>query len=170
MTPENPNTDVRSDTLRLLSNGLYVLTACLSDTLHAATVSWVSQVSFQPPLVMVALKRNSRLAHAVRKAHRFAINILGADQEALAEEFFTHLSAPSELQTLAGYSFRNGVGHCPLLTDAMAWLECRLDAELPTPGDHSLMLGEVTGAGVRRQGMPMVLWGTPWSYGGSSES
>jgi flavin reductase (DIM6/NTAB) family NADH-FMN oxidoreductase RutF len=170
MTPENPNTDVRSDTLRLLSNGLYVLTVCLSDTLHAATVSWVSQVSFQPPLVMVALKRNSRLAHAVRKAHRFAINILGADQESLAEEFFTHLSAPSELQTLAGHSFRNGVGHCPLLTDAMAWLECRLDAELPTPGDHSLMLGEVTGAGVRRQGTPMVLWETPWSYRGSSES
>jgi flavin reductase (DIM6/NTAB) family NADH-FMN oxidoreductase RutF len=170
MTPENPNTDVRSDTLRLLSNGLYVLTVCLSDTLHAATISWVSQVSFQPPLVMVALKRNSHLAHAVRKAHRFAINILGADQEALAEDFFTHLSAPSELQTLAGYSFRNGVGHCPLLTDAMAWLECRLDAELPTPGDHSLMLGEVTGAGVRRQGTPMVLWETPWSYGGSSES
>ena len=52
-------TDVRSDAMRLLSNGLYVLTACLSDTIHAATVSWVSQVSFQPPLVMVALQRNS---------------------------------------------------------------------------------------------------------------
>ncbi len=90
MTPEIPVTDVRSDALRLLSNGVYVLTACPSDTIHAATISWISQVSFQPPLVMVALQRNSHLAHAVRKAHRFAINILGADQQALAEKFFAH--------------------------------------------------------------------------------
>ena len=90
MSPEIPVTDVRSDAMRLLSNGVYVLTACLSDTVHAATVSWISQVSFQPPLVMVALQRNSHLAHAVRKAHRFAINILGADQQALAEKFFAH--------------------------------------------------------------------------------
>lgn len=170
MPPESPNTDVRNDALRLLSSGLYVLTACLSDTIHAATVSWVSQVSFEPPLVMVALKRNSHLAQAVRKAHRFAINILGANQEALAEKFFAHVAAPAAIETLAGYSFRESMGHCPLLTDAMGWLECRLAAEPPTPGDHCLMLGQVTGAGVRRQDMPMVLWGTPWSYGGLSAS
>lgn len=170
MAPESSGTDVRNDALRLLTNGLYVLTVCLSDTLHAATVSWVSQVSSQPPLVMVALKRNSHLAHAVRKAHRFALNILAADQQALAEGFFTHLSAPAEAQALAGYNFRDSAGHCPLLTDAMAWLECRLDDELPTPGDHSLMLGRVTAAGIRRQGTPMVLWGTPWSYGGLGET
>jgi flavin reductase (DIM6/NTAB) family NADH-FMN oxidoreductase RutF len=170
MTPEGPVTDVRNDALRLLSNGLYVLTACLSDTIHAATVSWVSQVSFQPPLVMVALQRNSHLAHAVRKAHRFAINILGAEQDALAEKFFAHLTAPAGTQSLAGYAVRDGAAHCPLLTDAMAWIECRFAAELATPGDHSLMLGEVTGAGIRRSGAPIVLWNTPWSYGGVREA
>ena len=170
MSSEIPVTDVRSDAMRLLSNGLYVLTACLSDTIHAATVSWVSQVSFEPPLVMVALQRNSHLAHAVRKAHRYAVNILGVDQEALAEKFFAHLTAPVGEQTLAGQSVRGSAAHCPLITDAMAWLECRLAAELPNPGDHSLLLGEVTAAGIRRQGAPMVLWETPWSYGGLSES
>ena len=48
----------------------------------------------------------------------------------------------------------------------MAWLECKLVAEPASPGDHALMLGEVTGAGVRRQAQPMVLHDTPWSYGG----
>jgi flavin reductase (DIM6/NTAB) family NADH-FMN oxidoreductase RutF len=170
MPKEIPLTDVRSDALRLLSNGVYVLTACLSDTIHAATVSWVSQVSFEPPLVMIALQRNSHLAHAVRKAHRFAVNILGADQQALAEQFFAHLTAPVGTLALAGYPVRDGAGHCPLVTDALAWLECRLDAELPNPGDHNLLLGEVTGAGIRRPGNPIVLWQTPWSYGGLSES
>ena len=169
MTPETPSTDVRSDAMRLLSNGLYVLTACLSDTIHAATISWVSQVSFEPPLVMVALQRNSHLAHAVRKSHRYAVNILDVDQEPLAEKFFAHLTAPAGEQTLAGHTIRGSAAHCPLITDAMAWLECRLAAELPNPGDHSLLLGEVTSAGIRRPGTPMVLWETPWSYGGLSE-
>ena len=169
MTPEGSITDVRNDALRLLSNGLYVLTACLSDTIHAATVSWVSQISFQPPLVMVALQRNSHLAHAVGKAHRFAINVLGADQEMLAEKFFAHLTSPAGTQNLAGCAVREGVGHCPLLIDAMAWIECRLAAETPTPGDHNLLFGEVTGAGIRRPGAPIVLWNTPWSYGGVRE-
>ena len=123
---------MRSDALRRLSSGLYVLTTCLSDTLHAATVSWVTQVSIEPPLVLVALRRNSHLAHAVRKAHRFALNILAADQEALAEKFFAHRPRPTGKQTLTGPPFAAG-GHCPLLTDAMAWLECRLAAEPESP-------------------------------------
>ena len=169
MTPEVSVTDVRNDALRLLSNGLYVLTACHGETVHAASVSWVSQVSFEPPLVMVALKRNSHLAHAVGKAHRFAVNILDTEQGILAETFFDHLTVPAGTPNLAGHAVRDSVGHCPLLTDAMAWLECRLAVELQTPGDHKLVLGEVTGAGIRRPGLPLVLWNTPWSYGGMRE-
>lgn len=166
MTAESAPTDVRSDALRLLSNGLYVLTTCVEDTLHSATVSWVTQVSVEPTLVLVALRRNSRLAQAVRQAHRFVLNILGEDQQALAERFFTHQTQPATATAIGGLPFRMDVGHCPLLTDALAWLECRLAAEPPSPGDHSLILGEVTGAGVRRPGRPLVLGMTPWSYGG----
>jgi flavin reductase (DIM6/NTAB) family NADH-FMN oxidoreductase RutF len=169
MTPEQTTTDVRSDALRLLTNGLYILTTCVEDVIHSATVSWVSQVSAQPALVLVALRRNSRLAQAVRQAHRFALNILEADQEALAQRFFTHHSEPAAATRVAGLAARPGAGHCPLLTDALAWLECRLAAELTSPGDHTLMLGEVTGAGVRRQGQPLALGMTPWRYGGTPE-
>ncbi len=169
MTPEQALTDVRGDALRLLSNGLYVLTTCQEDTIHSATVAWVSQVSSEPPLVLVALRRNSHLAHAVRKAHRFALNVLAADQQAIAARFFQYLAATIGSDELGGFAFRPGSGHCPLLTDAMAWLECRLAAEFSSPGDHALFLGEVVGAGVRRQGEPMVLWDTPWYYGGKVE-
>ena len=169
MTPEAV-TDVRGDALRLLTSGLYVLTISSADTVCATAVSWVSQVSFQPPLVMVALRRNSHLAQAVRKGHRFALNILASDQEALAEPFLAPVSLPAGDPTLAGLAFRSNAAHCPLLTDALGWLECRLAAEPPSPGDHCLMLGEVTGAGIRRAGAPLALWDTPWSYGGLRES
>ncbi|MGQ9840075.1 MAG: flavin reductase family protein [Anaerolineae bacterium] len=169
MRPAVPPSDVRSEALKLLSNGVYVLTTCGADTLHAAAVTWVSQVSFLPPLVLVALQRNSRLAEAVRRSHRFALNILSADQQAIAEQFFTHRTEPLTADKLAGQGFRLTNGRCPLLVEAMAWLECRLVAEPPCPGDHALMLGEVVGAGLRRTGQPMVLWATPWSYGGIPE-
>lgn len=166
MTSEARAVDVRTDALRLLSNGVYVLTACSLDAVHAATVSWVGQVSIQPPLVMVALRRNSNLAHAVRKAHRYALNILAADQHAVAEKFFAHQTDSLEAQSLVGQAFRMSPGRCPLLTECLAWLECRLAAELTNPGDHNLFLGEVVGAGVRRSGAPMILGDTPWFYGG----
>jgi flavin reductase (DIM6/NTAB) family NADH-FMN oxidoreductase RutF len=162
-------TDVRSDALQLLSNGLYVLTACVADTIHAAAVSWVSQVSFEPPLVLVAVRRNSHLAHAVRRAHRFALNIIGSEQPALAEPFLGSMTLPVGGQTMAGLAFRSSAAHCPLLTDALGWLECRLAAEPPAPGDHCLLLGEVTGAGIRRAGPPLTLWDTSWTYGGLRE-
>lgn len=170
MVPDQPPSDVRTEALRLLSNGVYVLSTCGPDALHAATVTWVSQVSFSPPLVMLALRRNSHLAQAVRKAHRFALNILTADQLPLAEMFFTHRTEPLDAETIAGHGFRVTGARCPLLTDALAWLECRLSAEPACPGDHALMLGEVIGAGVRREGQPMVLRTTPWAYGGVLEA
>lgn len=169
MSSELPPSDVRSQALKLLSNGVYVLTTCGTETLHAAAVSWVSQVSFSPPLVMVALRRNSHLAQAVRKAHRFALNILAADQQTITEAFLAHQIESLDAETFAGQGFRVTSGRCPLLTDALAWLECRLSAEPSCPGDHALMLGEVIGAGVRREGQPMVLWSTPWAYGGVPE-
>ncbi len=164
-----PPSDVRSEALKLLSNGVYVLTTCGPEAVHAAAVTWVSQVSFSPPMVLVALRRNSYLAQAVRKAHRFALNTLAADQQGLAEAFLTHRTGPVDAADIAGQGLRITAGCCPLLTDALAWLECRLSAEPSCPGDHALMLGEVIGAGVRRTGQPMVLRSTPWAYGGVPE-
>ena len=169
MTPEQAPLDVRGDALRLLTNGLYVLTTCVDDVIHSATVAWVTQVSAEPALLLVALRRNSHLAQAVRRAHRFALNILAADQPVLAEQFFNHLSVPSTSPNLSGFAFREGAGHCPLLTDTLAWLECRLAAEPESPGDHALIVGEITATGVRREGAPLVLGQTIWSYGGLTE-
>ncbi len=161
-----PPTDVRMEALRLLSGGLFVLTSCAEDTIHAAAVSWVSQVSAEPALVMVALRRNSHLAQAVRSSRRFALNILGKEQEEIARGFLAHQVLDAANADLSGQEFRMSATRCPLLTDALAWLECRFAAELQSPGDHALILGEVTASGVRREGLPLSLLDTPWNYGG----
>ena len=157
--------DVRRDALSLITNGLYVLTSRTDDSVHAITVSWVTQVSAQPPTVLVALRRNSHLSAAVHKAKRFALNILASDQDELAEKFFRHVVIAQPTGALEDAPFRLGQARVPLLTDAMAWIECRLIGSPESSGDHELVLGEVIGSGVRRQEAPMVLWQTPWTYG-----
>ncbi len=141
MTPEPATSDVRTEALNLLSSGVYVLTAATADMLHAATVTWAGQVSFQPALVLVALRRNSHLAQAVRKAHRFALNLLAEDQQEVAQRFFSHLTLPIEPAPGPESPFRLTVGKCPLLTDGIGWLECKLVAEPSSPGDHALDAG-----------------------------
>ncbi len=165
MIPDT-STDVRSDALHMLSNGVYVLTTCVGETIHAVTVTWVTQVSAQPPLVMTALRRNSHLANAVHQARRFALNVLEANQATVAEKFFQHMTVPLSSDDLSGLAFRASPAHCPLLMDSLGWVECRVAVEQATPGDHTLVMGEVTGSGVRRQGKPLVLGDTRWSYGG----
>jgi flavin reductase (DIM6/NTAB) family NADH-FMN oxidoreductase RutF len=157
--------DVRRDALSLITNGLYVLTSRTDDSVHAITVSWVTQVSAQPPVVLVALRRNSHVSAAVRKAKRFALNILASDQFELAEKFFRHVVIAQPTGAIEDAPFRLGQARVPLLTDAVAWVECRLIGSPESPGDHELALGEVIGSGIRRQETPMVLWQTPWTYG-----
>ena len=65
----------RQKTLRMLSNGVYVLTSCSEDRYGAATVTWVSQVSFKPPLIMAAVQRNSNVFKCLAQSQIAALHI-----------------------------------------------------------------------------------------------
>lgn len=134
--------------LRMIPYGIYVLTARGADgTLAAATVNWVTQSSFKPPLLAVAVKEDSS-AHALVKASKsFALNVLGKGQQKLAFSFFK--PAIVEGNRLSGEPFRAGVTGAPLLESAPAFVECRV-VNAVEGGDHTLFLAEVVEAGVAK--------------------
>ncbi len=134
--------------LRMIPYGIYVLTARGADgAVAAATVNWVTQSSFKPPLVAVAIKADSS-AHALVKATKaFALNVLGKGQQKLAFAFFK--PAVVEGQTISGEPFRSGATGAPLLESATAFVECRVVNALEG-GDHTLFLAEVVEAGVAK--------------------
>ena len=70
----------------------------------AATVSWVTQASFQPPLVAVGLKKDSQTYMVVREAQGFVLNFLGSGQKDVAQKFFKHLEPAGNL--LGGETFQ----------------------------------------------------------------
>jgi len=132
--------------LRMIPYGIYILTCESEDgTVSAATVNWVTQASFKPPLVATAVKLES-LAHGLVKARGvFALNILGQGQGDIAYGFFK--SAEREGNTIGGCSFSAGTTGSPILDDTTAFVECRL-VDTVEMGDHSVFVGEVVNAGI----------------------
>jgi flavin reductase (DIM6/NTAB) family NADH-FMN oxidoreductase RutF len=137
--------NVKKTVLRMIPYGLYVLTAKgKDDTVTAATVNWVTQASFAPPLVVVGVKADSHPHPLIKESEAFALNVLGKDQGAMAFTFFK--PATREGQKISGEPFRWGTTGAPILERAPAFVECRL-VDSVERGDHSIFVGEVVEAG-----------------------
>lgn len=135
--------------LRMIPYGLFVLTGEAEDgSVAAATVNWVTQASFEPPLVVVAVKVGSGPHSIIKRAGTFALNVLGTDQADTAKKFFRHVEREDD--TVGGVPFRKGSTGAPLLEGCAAYVECSLLLTLEK-GDHSLFIGEVKDAGVFRE-------------------
>ena len=139
--------DMKKTALRMIPYGLYVLTAESPAGTAAATVNWVTQASFAPPLVAVGVKADSQVHAIIKETNAFALNVLGKGQQALAFAFFK--PATRQGSTISGEPVRPGTTGAPILTNAPAFIECRLVATVEK-GDHSVFVGEVVEAGVAR--------------------
>lgn len=138
--------DDKKTALRMIPYGLYVLTGETDDgNVAAATVNWVTQTSFDPPLVAVGVKVDSGAHVVIKDAGAFALNILGKDQQGTAYSFFK--PTRREGDTISGVAFRSGSTGAPLIESCPAYIECKL-VETIERGDHSVFVGEVVDAGV----------------------
>ena len=155
--------EIRKKVLRKIVHGVYVIGVCDGDTLNAFTATWITQVSFQPPLVVAGIKRDSLSYRMVESSRVFAINFLGAGQKLLAQHFLK----PSHLggSKLEGIKYRRGITGAPILEEAAAFVECRAK-EIYPGGDHAVVIGEVVEAGIHQEADPLTLRETGWVYGG----
>lgn len=138
------NLDAKKTTLRMIPYGIYVLTAKAGEgTVAAATVNWVTQSAFNPPLLVVGVKTDSGTYALLKATGVFTLNMLGKDAKNLAFTFFK----PAVLDggKLSGQSFHNGHNGLPILDAAIGALECKV-VTIVEQGDHHVVVGEVTEA------------------------
>jgi len=136
--------DKKQIALRMIPYGLYVLTSQSPDgATCAVTVAWVTQCSFSPPLVVVAIGCQSSAYDVIKKAGAFALNILGKDQKGIAETFSKPVEHAED--TIGGEAFHIGESGSPLLENSLAYLDCNLVVALEK-GDHAVAIGEVVDA------------------------
>jgi flavin reductase (DIM6/NTAB) family NADH-FMN oxidoreductase RutF len=157
--------DAKRQVLRKLPYGMYIMTAIAGGKPASSTLTWLSQCSFRPPLIMIAIQKTSAMHEAVEKSRALAVNLLTEEQRAIAEAFF-HPPAVV-LDRLGDYRFEPGPETgAPLLTDVPAWFEARVSDSVDR-GDHTVFVAEVVNAGVRDTSAKLLLLAsTPWNYSG----
>jgi flavin reductase (DIM6/NTAB) family NADH-FMN oxidoreductase RutF len=141
------------------------LTAKSGDELAAAGVNWLTQASFEPPLVAAGVKTDNDSHRLIEASGVFAVNVLGKDQLDIGKAFFR--TSTVEGDTINGYRFEPGPETgCPLIVDLRYWFECRV-TDTVKRGDHTLFVAETIGAGVRDDSvLPLLLRDTGMNYGG----
>ena len=141
------NADAKKTALRMIPYGIYVLTADDGANVAAATVNWVTQTSFNPPLIAVGVKADSGAYQVVKKTRAFALNMLGKGQHGAAFAFFK--PADKQGDKISGEPFRAGANGAPILLNAHASVECKV-VEIVETGDHHVVVAEVTEANVAK--------------------
>src|SRR3989442_15521490 len=155
---------VKKAVLRRFPYGLYAVTVAHGGEEHGMTANWVTQASFEPPMVVVAVENTSKTIDLIRDAHHFGVNVLHEGQRELAGKLGR--SSANTPQKLKGIKTKpTPVSGAPILTEALGWLECRVVATMPS-GDHTLVLAEVVEAGVERGGAALTLQAARFKYSG----
>ena len=134
------------------ATGVAVVTTLRADG-HptGATVSAVSAVSLSPTLMMVCLDGASQSNRALAESGYFAVNVLAEGTgEALARRF------AGKEDKFQGVSHRREATGAPVLSDALAWMDCRV-VQAHAAGDHTLYVGEVMAADAY-PGTPLVYY------------
>ncbi|HEY9474913.1 MAG TPA: flavin reductase family protein [Mycobacteriales bacterium] len=127
------------------ATGVTVLTVG-GEHCHGMTANAFGSVSLSPPLVLCCVARTARMHEAITAQRRFAVSMLGADQEAVAR-YFTDRRRPQGAVQFDRVDWVAGpYSGAPLLSGSLAWVECAL-TECYDGGDHSIFLGAVLGCG-----------------------
>ena len=127
--------------LRLFASGITIVAAESGGRRYGMTCTSFASVSLDPPLILVCLERDSHTLEAVGTTGRFAVSVLGADQEELARAFSTPGEKPFD--EVAHHPAPNSA---PVIDDAVAWLSCEVEKNLEA-GDHHVVIARVDACG-----------------------
>lgn len=162
----------RVEGLKKITNGYYLATAIKpseelktrdEDYIAAGTVNWVSQVSFEPPMVCLSVEVDSHLNETIDYSGKFTLHVLSDKQLDLIEKF----ADTSEItdQHINGVAYEKN-GDRLLLKDTIAFIECRLKNSVRC-GEHTVHFGEVIDSGVNENIAPLSTVAVPSAYQGA---
>lgn len=149
--------------LRKIPHGVFIIGVKQNQHVNAFTGTWLTQMSFTPPLVVMGLKKDTISYQMVQSDRVFSVNILGKHQKHIAEHFVKPAHTPDV--KLSGYTHHAGTTGAPILDEAIGYFECRV-TDIHPGGDHAIVIGEVVDAQIRTDEDPLVLKDTGWHYGG----
>ena len=145
--------DPLAQALGRIPSGLFLVTTELGGAPLGFLGSFVMQVGFDPPTVCVAVAEGREHLAAIRDCGRFTLSVVDGESSAVMGPFFkSRPDGSSPYADLAHHAAPSGLA---VLSDTLAWLDCRVSGEHPV-GDHVVVFGEVLAGGLLREGDPSV--------------
>ncbi len=119
------------------ATGVTVVSTLAEGETWGMTANSFTSLSLNPPLVLVNVIRDSATDQYLAASRCFAVSILSDKQEDLSIRF----SGPGP-RDFSDLNVKTAVTGCPVLVDALGWVDCRV-VEIFNGGDHHIYLGEI---------------------------
>ena len=142
--------------LRQFTYGLHAVTAAHDGERGVFTANWLTQVSFDPPLIALSVELESSTLPLIRTSGRFAVCPLAEGQRELAGALGRPKSKAGDKFEAADLHVLETESGVPVLADALGWIACQVISEIPA-GDSVLLLAEVIEAAVQHDGEPLSM-------------
>ena len=139
--------------LDVLPTGVAVVTSRKGEKINGLTVAWMTQVSYNPPLVVISVAPQRYTYEFIMESKVFAINLLDAGQQALAKHFGT--SSGRKVDKFKDVPYSTKRTGAPILKEAIAYLECDVVSTFAA-GDHSLIVGHVIASETLKNVAPLI--------------
>jgi flavorubredoxin/flavin reductase (DIM6/NTAB) family NADH-FMN oxidoreductase RutF len=125
-----------------LSGGLYLITAKKGENTGAMLASWVNQASFEPPGFSVAVAKDRAIESLMQVHDAFVLNILEEENyQSLMKHFLKRF--PPGADRFAGVKTQTAENGSPILTEALAYLECEVVSRMEC-SDHWIVYSKVS--------------------------
>jgi flavin reductase (DIM6/NTAB) family NADH-FMN oxidoreductase RutF len=134
------------------ATGVTIITAMDDDEPVGMAANSFTSLSLDPPLVLFCVAHSSSTWPRIESAGMFAVNILGEGHEELCRLF-----AQKGADRFSATPWRQGVSGAPVLEEAIAYIDCRFEAEHPG-GDHKIIVGRVLDVDVREDARPLLFY------------
>src|SRR5436309_8554740 len=125
---------LRRRVLWKMPSGLFVIGSRAGDRRNAMTANWVTQVSFDPKLVAVAVEKEAVTHELVHEGRAFSVNVVDREDRAIVRKFTKPVDVDAEAHTLNDFPYHDGRTGAPVLDQAVAYVECEVRHEIDVGG------------------------------------
>ncbi len=134
----------KRNVLRSFTYGMYAVTAQHENRNGVFLANWLSQCSFEPPMLMLAVERDATTLALLRASGFFAVHVLVSGQREFAG--MLGKSARTNPRKLDAARWQpSALTQNPILQDTLGYVECRVTDETPA-GDSVVVVGEIIAA------------------------
>ncbi len=141
------------DVLDKIVNGVAVVASKRGNVINGCSIAWVSQVNFDPPLVMVCMGKTYYTTELIEASKVFGVSLLAERQVDVARLFGN--KSGREVNKFSTVAYETKETGAPILKDCLAYMDCRVHSSFDV-GVQRIYVGEIVAAELKKDEKPLI--------------